>query len=332
MEAAPGRDDLALSGIEAPDPSSVSFHELCLWLERAFPQPGGLGSTGAPQRERVLFRANPTLAFPAEEIASLRLPDRPDGPVVVTANLFGLHGPSSPLPPSLTERIVLAEEDGALRAFLDFFNHRLLALLFRVWKHYRHHHRYEAGGTDPISDSVAALFGLFGGGASGGSPSRTLLLPYTGLLALHSRSASTVARIVSHTFGCSCAVEEFIAREIRIPDEAQWRLGAPDLACGIETVAGETMPDSLGKFRLRLGPMTAAACDRLLPDGPDHHRLVELIRFSIRDPLDWDIAFLLAPGEAAPMRLGESRLGWAGWLGPSGEGPVEFTLTPGKLS
>ena len=109
-----------------PDAADIQFHELCLWLERAFPQPGGLGATLAPRQERVRFRANPILAFPAEEIASIEPPADPADPVVVTANLFGLYGPSSPLPPSLTERVILAEEAGALRDFLDLFNHRLL--------------------------------------------------------------------------------------------------------------------------------------------------------------------------------------------------------------
>ena len=45
---------------------------------------------------------------------------------------------------------------------------------------------------------------------------------------------------------------------------------------------------------------------------------------SIREPLDWDIAFLLAPGEARPFRLGESRLGWSGWLDADPAAPVEF--------
>ncbi|GJE40238.1 hypothetical protein KHHGKMAE_4329 [Methylobacterium persicinum] len=332
METAPGRCDLPMSEPAPLDPAAIQFNELCLWLERAYPQPGGLGATGAPRRERVRFRANPTLAFPAEEVAAVALPAGPGEPVIVTANLFGLHGPSSPLPPAVTERIVHAQEDGALRAFLDFFNHRLLALLFRIWKHYRHQHRYRAGGTDPITDAVAALFGKVGREGGDGTPSRTLLLPYTGLLALPTRSASSVARIVSHYFGHPCAVEEFIPREIRIPDDALWRLGAAEMGLGVETVAGRTMPDNLGKFRLRLGPLTAAACDRLLPDGPDHRRLIELIRFSIRDPLEWDIAFVLAPGEAQPMRLGVSRLGWSGWLKATSEGPVEFVVGTGKPS
>jgi len=206
VETAPGRCDLPMSEPAPLDPAAIQFNELCLWLERAYPPPGGLGATGAPRRERVRFRANPTLAFPAEEVAAVALPAGPGEPVIVTANLFGLHGPSSPLPPAVTERIVHAQEDGALRAFLDFFNHRLLALLFRIWKHYRHQHRYRAGGTDPITDAVAALFGKVGREGGDGTPSRTLLLPYTGLLALPPRSASSARYpAISRPGTCRCS-------------------------------------------------------------------------------------------------------------------------------
>ncbi|MGX1790813.1 type VI secretion system baseplate subunit TssG [Bosea sp. NPDC055332] len=326
MDAASRHDERDLSAVAALDAAMVQFNALCLQLEEAFPQPGGIGSSGSPRREAVRFRANPTLGFPAEEVAAIELPARVGEPIVVTANLFGLHGPSSPLPPAFTERIVFAEDGGALRDFSDFFNHRLLGLLFRIWKHYRHQHRYEAGATDPISGAVAALFGMFGVAQEGDRPARTLLLPYAGVLALHSRSASVVAGVISHYFGVPCAIEEFVPREIRIPKEAQWRLGAPGIEFGIDTVAGEAMRDVMGKFRLKLGPLTSAQCDRLLPGGADHATLTELIRLSIREPLDWDIAFLLAPGEARSFRLGESRLGWSGWLDADPAAPVEFVI------
>lgn len=326
MDAAGGNDERELNAIAPLDAAMIQFNELCLRLEEAFPQPGGIGSTASPRRETIRFRANPTLGFPAEEIAAIEMPARAGEPIVVTANLLGLHGPSSPMSPSFTERIVFAEDGGALRDFSDFFNHRLLSLLFRVWKHYRHQHRYEPGATDPISGAVAALFGMFGVAADGDRPARTLLLPYAGVLSLYSRSASVVAGVVTHYFGIPCSIEEFVPREIRIPEEAQWRLGEPGIVFGVDTVAGETMPDVMGKFRLRLGPLTAEQCDRLLPDGPDHRKLVELIRLSTREPFDWDIAFLLAPGEARPFRLGETRLGWSGWLDADSDGTVEFVI------
>lgn len=326
MVAASGHDERELNAVAPLDAAAMRFYELCLRLEEVFPQPGGIGATTSPRRETVRFRANPTLAFPAEEVHAVSLPSLPGERVVVIANLLGLHGPASPLPPSFTERIVFAEDDGPLRDFFDFFNHRLLGLLFRVWKHYRHQHRYQIGATDPISGAVLALFGMYGVAEEGDRPARTLLLPYAGVLALYSRSAAVVAGVVAHYFDVPCTIEEFVTREIRIPPEAQWRLGASELELGVSTICGETMQDTMGKFRIRLGPLTAAQCDRLLPDGPDYRTLTELINLSIREPLDWDIVYRLAPGEARAMRLGETRLGWSGWLDVDPGDMVEFVI------
>lgn len=326
MAAENGDDERDLSGIEPLDAAAVQFFELCLRLEEMAPQAGGIGGTAAAGRETVRFRANPTLGFPPEEVASVALPAKPGERVEVVANLLGMHGPSSPLPPSFTERIIFAEDGGALRDFSDFFNHRLLALLFRVWKHYRHHHRYEVGGTDPISAAVAALFGMHGTKADHDLPERTLLLPYAGILALYSHSAPIVAGVVRHYFGIPCTIEEFVPREIVIPPEDRFMLGGSNGELGIGTVAGESMRDVMGKFRIRLGPLTAAQCDALLPDGDAFRTLQDLIRLSIREPYAWDHAYVLAKGEAASARFGESRLGWSGWLDPDPTQDIEFVV------
>lgn len=326
MAAENGHDERDLSRIEPLDAAAIQFYELCLRLEEMFPQPGGIGATGAPARETVRFRANPTLGFPAEEVAAVTLPERAGDQVVVVANLLGLHGPASPLPPAFTERIIFAEDSGALKDFSDFFNHRLLSLLFRVWKHYRHHSRYVTGATDPISSAVTALFGMHGATADDARPARALLLPYAGTLALYSHSAPIVAGVVRHYFGIPCTIEEFVPREITIPPEDRFTLGGANGELGIGTVCGDSMRDVMGKFRIRLGPLTAAQCESLLPDGEAYKTLQELIRLSIREPYDWDHAYVLAPGEAAPAQLGQSRLGWSGWLDPDPAAEVEFVI------
>ncbi|WP_376988894.1 type VI secretion system baseplate subunit TssG [Bosea sp. R86505] len=326
MAAANGDDERDLSRIEPLDAAAIQFYELCLRLEEMFPQPGGIGATGVPSRETVRFRANPTLGFPAEEVAAVRLPQDPGDPVVVVANLLGLHGPASPLPPAFTERIIFAEDSGALKDFSDFFNHRLLALLFRVWKHYRHHSRYVPGASDAISAAVTALFGMYGASADEARPARALLLPYAGTLALYSHSAPIVAGVIRHYFGIPCTIEEFVPREIIIPPEDRFTLGVAHGELGIGTICGENMRDVMGKFRIRLGPLTAAQCASLLPGETAHETLQELVRLSIREPCDWDHAYVLAPGEAAPARLGDWRLGWSGWLDPDPASEIEFVI------
>ncbi len=290
-----------MSEIPLPKASDIPFLELCLWLEKVFPQPGGLGSTVSPSRETVRFRANPSLSFPAEEIAAIGLPPEPGGPVTVTANMFGLHGPSSPLPPALTERVILAEDSGALRDFLDLFNHRLLSLLFLIWKHYRHGHRYQPGATDAISRAVAALFGME---TDNRRTARPLLLPYAGLLALSSRSASVMSSIVGDRLGVPCAWTSSSSGRSASPQTRSGpsaRQPPPSAETASRAKRWATSPvDSGCAWAPSMPPVrsTVARRQRL-------SILVEIINLTLRDPIEWDLAFVLHPGEARPLILGK---------------------------
>jgi type VI secretion system protein ImpH len=307
--------------------ASYGFFSFADHLEQIYADAPPIGSTAAPAREMVRFRANPTLGFPAEEISEVRIAANDGDRLEVYVNLLGLHGPSSPLPASYTERIIHADGVGAVGDFLDFFNHRLISLLLQIWRHYRYHLRFKDGATDPISTIIGALFGLVPGDDSAESREwRVRLLPHVGVLALHSRSARVSGGIVASHLNIPCRIEEFVWREIDIPEEAQWRLGRTDMQLGENTVAGVSMPDMAGKFRVCLGPLDLEHFRSLLPGGERHANLSKLIQLTLREPLAWDTQLILAPGIAPSWVLGEAQLGWTSLLDPSAETPVSVQL------
>jgi type VI secretion system protein ImpH len=289
----------------------IQFFRLAQDLERLHPDAPPLGSTAAPHEEAIRFRANPTLAFPAGEVEWLRTDFDQDGIVDVCVNLIGLYGPASPLPTIFTERVIDPDKGGAVGDFLDLFNHRLAALLVVIWKHYRHDLRYQAGASDPLSLAVGSLFGSLPR-SDAADPDRVLLLPYAGLLAMESRSAESVARILTHCLGLPCRIEEFVPRRIQLPPEARFTLGAP-LALGVDTLAGDTIEDVTGKCRIWIGPMSFERFCALLPDGPEHAAADRLIDTVIREPLVRDLGLTLAEGEAPAWALGHGKLGWSTW-------------------
>ncbi|MCK9908480.1 type VI secretion system baseplate subunit TssG [Microbacteriaceae bacterium K1510] len=312
---------------DARDLASFGFFSLAQLLERRYAAAPPIGSTEDPARDAVRFRATPMLGFPAEEIAAVRPAAEQDDRLDVYVNLLGLHGPSSPLPAFYTERVMHADGAGALGDFFDFFNHRLISLLLQIWKHYRHHLRFEEGSTDAISVLVGALFGLMPGDTSEDEREwRARLLPHVGALSLRSRSGRLVAGIISSHLDIPAKVEEFIWREIDIPAEAQWRLGDSELQLGTNTVAGETMPDIAGKFRLCLGPLTYEQFLSLLPGRQAHGVLCRLIGLTLREPLAWDLRFELAPGMAPQWALGQSELGWTTLMEPQPDAPTVVLL------
>jgi len=307
--------------------AGAPFLRLADILQSCYPGAAPIGSTLSPTQEAVRFKANPSFAFPASEIASVAPSAEIPNGVEVRLNLLGLYGPSSPLPTSYTERIIHAESSNALGDFLDLFNHRFAGLLYLVLRHYQHHLRYEARGADPISQAVAALFGLpplVGDAEADGR--RPMLLPYAGLLSMHSRSASSVARVVAHCFGFECEVEEFVPRWIAVPDEARFSLGGSDLELGVDTILGETMEDATGHFRLWCGPLSFARYKEFLPDRPQCRELHWLIDFIVRDPLSRDIGFRLEAGTTPEWLLGEGELGWTTWAVPQSDRPIEIVI------
>ncbi|MDP2800824.1 MAG: type VI secretion system baseplate subunit TssG, partial [Phreatobacter sp.] len=138
----------------------LNFFKLASQIEQLVPDSPPIGSTVAPRLEAVRFRANPTLGFPAGEIAAIVPRDGEPRRLDVFVNLLGLHGPSSPLAPHYTERVMHADGTSTVGDFLDFFNHRLLGLLYQSWKMQRHELRFESGGGDRTSAAMAALMGL----------------------------------------------------------------------------------------------------------------------------------------------------------------------------
>ncbi|MGV7215417.1 type VI secretion system baseplate subunit TssG [Bradyrhizobium sp. UFLA05-112] len=316
--ASENRTDHAV--LTAPDDvkelATYGFFSLAALLERRFSDAPPIGSTDDPGREAVRFRAAPMLGFPAEEIAEISQV-KAGKRLEVFVNFLGLHGPSSPLPPFFTERVMHGDGTGALGQFFDFFNHRLISLLLRIWRYYRHHLRFEEGATDAISVLVGALFGLMlAENTADDREWRARLLPHAGQLALYSRSASLVAGVISNHLGIPARVEEFIWREIDIPPEAQWRLGNPGIQLGFDTLAGETMPDIMGKFRLRLGPLSKQQFLSLLPAREAHAILCRLMSAILREPLAWDLKLELAAGEMSEWVLGEGELGWTTSIEP----------------
>jgi len=313
--AGPLRDEIDSLTVLPDESDAFSFFQLIALLERFYPDAPAVGGATEAGRERIRFRALPSLAFPPADIAAVA-PE--GGRIGVTVTFLGLFGPASPLPASFTEEL-LGDDPGqeTVRDFLDLFNHRLISFVYKAWKKYRYYAQFRPEADDVFSSYLFALMGMPPQAIPGTLIDRRRLLGHAGLLGLNCRSASVLERVLGHYFAVPVQIEEGVERRVTIPEPQCHRLGGRRTSLGVDWLLGEKLPDRAGKFRIWIGPVARDAFRSFLPDGANHKALIELVTLLLRDPLDFDVRVLLEPGELEPWRLGgpPSPLGWFLWLG-----------------
>lgn len=329
MEAASRRNEAALTDEVLRDLEVASFQHAMTVLDAYLPVDDLAGRVESPTAERFRFRATPSLAFPASEVSKIRWQGDNKYLLEIYVNFLGLHGPSSPLPPHVTEQIVQSDHDpDSIREFFDLFNHRLIALFRRIWLRWRYGLRYRPGGTDAISRRLLCLAGFpFAIAETEDITDRPMLLPNLGLLSLYTRSADVIGAVLTHYFRLPMHVIEFVPRDVEIPDDQRGRLGVVDTVLGESFIAGKIVADTLGKFRVRAGPISLSQLRRLLPSGDLFVILRRLVELTQNEPLEWDLEAQLLAGEAPRWRLGAGELGWTTWIGEPPERPEPVVIS-----
>jgi type VI secretion system protein ImpH len=305
--------------------------------DAGFDGSASVGTDVSPHAEAVRFSAQPSLAFPPNEIVDLgRAPSDPtkrgsDGPPRMTVSFFGLTGPSGALPQHYTALLIrnIRAKSLALRDFLDLFNHRLIALFARAGGKYRLPIAYERSPRrtgDPISE---ALRGIIGFGAEH-LRDRTrvgdeVLLHYAGHYYHRSRSAVGLEAVLSDYFGRPVRVEQFWGRWLALSVDELTALPGRRMPegnyceLGVNATLGEHVWDVQSSFRLRIGPLDYDQFVSFMPEGQDLGRLAELTQLYVGPALSFDVQLTLRLDQVpfcALTREGKftPRLGWNTWL------------------
>ncbi|EIK93172.1 hypothetical protein PMM47T1_28316 [Pseudomonas sp. M47T1] len=272
--------------------------------------------------DHVEFEANPSLGFPGSDVDRVHFfEEHGELRARLRFNLIGLFGASSPLPAFYGEQALGDSQDGnPTRQFLDLFHHRLQRLMLPIWRKYRYNARFESGAKDPFSEQLFALIGLGGEDIRrAGELNWKRLLPYLGLLSLRAHSAALIESVLRYYFKHEeLTIEQCVERRVEILEEQRNRLGSDNSMLGEDAVLGERVRDRSGKFRIHVRELTWARFHEFLPIGPGYQPLCALVRFTLRDPLDYDLRLELKHEEIRELRIGEHnacRLGWTSWLG-----------------
>jgi len=328
--AAPGRRaDPPLEDSLYEEGYRFDFFQAVRLLERMYPVRRPVGHDAIPAEEVVRFRAHLSLSFPPSEIYEIAPPSDGNGPAHMTVAFMGLTGPLGVLPRHYTELLLTRarQKDATLRDFLDMFNHRLISFFYRAWEKYHFTVAFERAvsrqeGEDRFSQYLFDLIGMGTQGLRGRlEVEDETLLFYDGLLAQHPRSASALTGLLTDYFRVPVDVTQFIGQWLSLSAGTRSRLGPRQAnnALGLNVVAGSRVWDQQGKFKLRVGPLTATEFYNFLPSGEAFRQLVGMARFYAGQEFDFDVQLILRAAEVPGCRLGATgefapRLGWSTWL------------------
>ncbi|HQP26122.1 MAG TPA: type VI secretion system baseplate subunit TssG, partial [Smithellaceae bacterium] len=145
--------------------------------------------TFARQAQSLRISPQNNLSFPASDVMSIQRAKGESSGFLVNAGFLGLYGPASPLPTFYTEDLIQqeADEESAVRDFLDIFNHRIFTLFFRCLMKYRLFFRVCEEHNPEILNKLYCLIGLGELRHRRDMPYAYSMIRYSGILSQHPR-------------------------------------------------------------------------------------------------------------------------------------------------
>lgn len=326
-----------------------SFHQavrlldlLAISLERG----GPVGATSHPESEGVEIKGHPSLAFAGAAIrkATDKGALSANG-ASLEVTFGGLTGAAGVLPTHYTELVIARESgrDRTLRDFLDVLQRRSLSLYHRAWVHARFPVAFESEARqhlrhDAFTRSLLSLVGL-------GSESLLrrqavddlAFIHAAGAFARRTRTAESLAGLLTATFGVPFKVEQFVGHWIELEDGDASTLLArgetPDArhALGGGFSLGTRVWDVASRLRLVAGPLSLEELRFFAAESPGRLRVTSMARGYLGDEFDFDLECVLREGESPGVTLGGgTRLGADTWLehapGPDQKRGARFAL------
>lgn len=302
------------------------------------PERPRIGATLRAANDPVRLGQKPSMRFAPAELAAFE-PASGARPPRLLVYFLGLLGPNGPLPLHLTEYARDRQQnarDPTLARFLDVFNHRMLALLYRAWAQAQPAVSFDRPREDRFGTYLASLGGI-GMPAFQDRDAMPDLAKrhFAGHLSCQTRHAEGLRSILSVLLGLPVQIEEWIGHWLVLPPDCQLRLGeSPESgALGQTATLGGRVWDHQTKFRIRIGPVGLADYLGLLPGNEALERIRAVVRNYVGDQLAWDLNLVLDEPQVPRLQLGASgRLGWTTWLarGPLGRNGDDLKLDPSR--
>jgi type VI secretion system protein ImpH len=327
MEASGGRTASGLMAALEAEPSRFEFFQAVRLIER-HAHDSRVGTETPFDRECVRFLGEVSLSFPASPVAGLTRADSDDSVhYQMGVRFLTLLGAAGALPHHYTVMAIerrMHDRDSGFSAFLDLFNHRLVALFYRAWSRSRLAASHEnPRGQDLFREILLSLVGLAGRAYERrGVVDEASMLAYAGLLADHKRRASSLESMLADYLGLGVQVVQFDGKFVDVPSEWRTQLGVQNARLGADCVAGSCIVDAGGRFRIRLGPVDLQRYLRLITDGDMLAEASHITRLFAGAQFEFEIQPILRAADVPAWQLGNPdfrpRLGRSIWLRSKG--------------
>lgn len=326
-------------------------------LERSEPERAAIG-TSVGLDEAVRLSADVTLSFMPSDVSAVRHSKREGPPLTLFTSVLSLAGAHGPLPVPWTERLLdrRREKDPSGLEFLDIFNQRMLAFLFRNRKKHQWGLNTKGVADAPVTRSLDNLSGLgraAGARAPGGEQA---WLRHAGLQGPAPRSMTTLLALLNDRLKIRLTGRQFVGAWYPLSETDRAVLGrrhglkgqrlAGGRRLGEETTLGRRAWDQSAGIELEAPALPIAQYLSLLPGGPAHVLLAWLACNHLQSEVEIRLcmAMQMPTGDhlaaqaalKAVMGLGSvqgPRLGLTSWLhgGHRPQGYREVAFAPARF-
>jgi type VI secretion system protein ImpH len=289
-------------------------------VERVHADRPRLGESRRASEDAIRLAQPPHLTFVPTELAGLQTSE--EAPPRLEEYSFGLFGPNGPMPLHFTEVAYERQRqlnDPTFSDFINFLQHRLIALFYRAWADSDPATSLDRPDSDRFKLYLGAMLGLgFEASAGRDAVLDRAKLSRAAQFGAQTRSAEGLQDIMADYFELPIEVHSFAPAWLDIPPQSFTRLGdgSTNAQLGVGTTLGSASWQSQHQFEIVIGPLTLATFENFLPGTAGLRELAALVRLYTNDEWSWILRLRLASHEVPAMQLGAgSRLGWTSWVG-----------------
>lgn len=318
-------------------PQGFNLFQAISLLERVSPELAPVGR-GDGQAESVRLSSVVSLGFQPSDVSKVSAAQQNGEAYTLATAVMSLAGAHGPLPLPFTEMVLerTAARDHATADFLDIFNHRFLAFLYRSRKKHHMGLNWQSPQASPLAaclDSLSAL-GLKAGVRA--PLGEATWLRHAGLLGGAPRSMTGLLAMLSDRLGVTARGRQFCGgwRNLEPRDIARLTARVPNRAprLGRSAVLGKRVWDQSAGITIELSGLSLRRLRRLLKGGEEHELMKWMVRRYLQQDVGVEMVLQVDGRELRPSVLGQKeplRLGWTSWL--VGNAPYTGTFAPARF-